>query len=202
VAYTVEKLCIASTNAGKVREISSFLAPHFELCFLGDFDSPIREADEPFKTFSKNAQFKAKYYAQFTKMPTLSDDAGLQIRSLNNFPGIRSRRFIEESGGRQGAFDRLEQMLLAKEDRRAQFVCVSAIYDPQSGRSFTGKGVMRGELRFPAKGSYGFGFEPIFVPETYTQSVAELGETVKMLVGHRGKSLRILLDNYRRGLSL
>ncbi|MDR1906678.1 MAG: non-canonical purine NTP pyrophosphatase [Puniceicoccales bacterium] len=192
----MEKLCIASTNGGKIRELELILGDIFELCSLRDFGT-LLEAEEPFKSYKKNAQFKAMHYAKITKMLTLSEDAGLSIRSLNNFPGVHSKRFIAISGGLGHAFDQLEELLSIKKDCYAEFVCASVIYDPKSGQSFTGEGIMCGEIRFPAKGAHGFGFDPIFVPDGYEQTVAELGETVKMAIGHRGKSIRALLENYR-----
>jgi XTP/dITP diphosphohydrolase len=188
-------LCIASTNGGKIRELESLLGNIFELHSLGEWGI-LPEAEEPFESFFENAQAKAKHYANFTQMLTLSEDAGLCIRVLNHFPGIHSKRFIEESGGPQNAFDRLGEMLSAKGDCRAEFVCASVIYDPQSGRSFTGEGIMGGEIRFPAKGMGGFGFDPIFVPDGYDRTIAELGISVKAVIGHRGKSIRALLENY------
>jgi XTP/dITP diphosphohydrolase len=191
----MEKLCIASTNGGKVRELKLILGDIFKLYSLSDFNA-LPDAEEPFESFLENARAKAIHYAKFTQMLTLSEDAGLCIRALNYFPGIYSKRFIVESCGLQNAFDRLEEMLSAKGDRRAEFVCVSVIYNPQSGQSFTGKGTMDGEIRFPAKGTGGFGFDPIFVPDGYDQTIAELGESVKATIGHRGKSVRALLKSY------
>ncbi|MDR0740304.1 MAG: non-canonical purine NTP pyrophosphatase [Puniceicoccales bacterium] len=191
----MEKLCIASTNEGKIRELKSLLGDVFALHPLGEWGI-LPEAEEPFESFLENAQAKAKHYADFTQMLTLSEDAGLCIRALNHFPGVHSKRFIAESGGLSNAFDRLEEMLSAKGDCRAEFVCVSAIYDPRSGRSFTGKGIMGGEILFPAKGTDGFGFDPIFVPDGYDRTIAELGISVKTVIGHRGKSVRALLENY------
>jgi XTP/dITP diphosphohydrolase len=163
---------------------------------LGDWGA-LPEAEEPFESFLENAKTKAKHYAKFTKMLTLSEDAGLCICALNNFPGTQSKRFIMESGGLQNAFGRLEEMLCSKSDRRAKFICVSVIYDPQSGQSFTGEGIMDGAIRFPAEGTSGFGFDPIFVPDGYDRTIAELGPSVKAVIGHRGQSIRALLENYR-----
>jgi XTP/dITP diphosphohydrolase len=195
----MEKLCIASTNGGKIRELKSLLGDVFELHSLGEWGT-LSEAEEPFESFLENARAKAEHYAHFTQMLTLSEDAGLCIRALNHFPGVHSKRFIEENGGVPNAFERLEEMLSARGDRRAEFICVSVIYDPQGGRIFTGEGTMGGEIRFPAKGTGGFGFDPIFVPDGYDRTIAELGISVKATIGHRGKSVRALLENYRLGI--
>ena len=110
----MKNLCIASTNSNKIRELKDILGRIFQLCSLQDFGN-IEEAQEPFGSFTKNAHYKAKYYAQFTKMMTLSEDTGLRIRSLNGFPGPYSKRFIESSGGIGKAFEQLEAMLSLKE---------------------------------------------------------------------------------------
>jgi XTP/dITP diphosphohydrolase len=196
----MKKLCIASTNNGKISELESILGNIFELCSLRDFDT-LPEAEEPFESFFENAQAKAKHYAKFTKMLTLSEDAGLQIRALNNFPGIHSKRFITANGSLQNAFDRLEKMLSLQTDRHAAFVCTSVIYNPKDGKIFTGEGTMNGEIQFPSKGNHGFGFDSIFVPDGYDKTIAELGETVKATIGHRGKSIRTLLENYHSGIA-
>jgi XTP/dITP diphosphohydrolase len=119
----MEKLCIASTNKSKIHELESLLGGAFDLCSLEGFGI-LPEAEEPFESFLENARAKAKHYGKFTKMLTLSEDAGLCIHSLGNFPGVHSKRFIEENGGLQRAFTRLETMLVATGDRRAKFVCV------------------------------------------------------------------------------
>jgi XTP/dITP diphosphohydrolase len=129
-------------------------------------------------------------------MLTLSEDAGLRIRSLNDFPGAYTKRFVEQSGGLKNAFDQLEALLSMKKDRYGEFVCVSVMYDPETKENFIGKGMMSGEIRFPPRGTQGFGFDPIFVPDGYEKTIAELGEAIKTTLGHRGKSMRTLLKNY------
>jgi XTP/dITP diphosphohydrolase len=93
----MKDLCIASTNDGKIRELKLILGNFFTLYTLKDF-AEIPEPEEPYHSFAENAQFKAQYYAKFTKIPTLSDDTGLCIRALDNFPSIRSKRFLFECG--------------------------------------------------------------------------------------------------------
>ncbi|MDR2372193.1 MAG: hypothetical protein LBD60_03545 [Puniceicoccales bacterium] len=123
----MEKLCIASTNEGKICELESLLGDVFELHSLGEWGT-LPEAEEPFESFLENARAKAKHYAHFTQMLTLSEDAGLCIPVLNYFPGVHSKRFIGDNGGLPNAFDRLEKMLSAKGNHRAEFVCVSVIF--------------------------------------------------------------------------
>ncbi|MDR3317385.1 MAG: non-canonical purine NTP pyrophosphatase [Puniceicoccales bacterium] len=197
----MEKLCIASTNEGKICELESILENVFKLYSLKDFKS-IPEIQEPYESFLENAQFKAQYYSQFTQILTLSEDAGLEVLALNGFPGIRTHEFIKHSGGLVNAYYRLAELLSDKENYSAQFRCASVLYDPVHGRYYVGEGSMKGSICFPAKGIHGFGFDPIFVPDGYEQTVAELGEVIKTAIGHRGKSIRTLLENYHLGLFL
>jgi XTP/dITP diphosphohydrolase len=128
----VENLCITSTYGYKIHELELILGDTFKHYSLRDFGS-LPEAEEPFDSFLKNAEAKAKHYGQFTKMLTLSEDAGLSIHSLWNFSGVHSKHFTGENGGLRNAFNRLEKMLSTKKDHRAGFSCVSMIYDPQKG---------------------------------------------------------------------
>lgn len=194
---TRSKLCIASTNPGKIVELNSLLGPYFEIYSLSDFGT-IPEPEEPYRNFLENAIHKAKYYAQHVQMPTLSEDTGLEILSLNGFPGVFSKRVIEQQGGRLKAYHYLKELLDLKKDKRAQFRCVAVLYDPRTEAMFCGDGVMEGRIVFPPRGEYGFGYDSIFVPDGYEQSIAELGESVKRKIGHRGKAIRSLLESYSK----
>lgn len=197
-----QKLCLASTNPRKLIELRRLLGDIFELCSLQDFES-ILEPEEPYETFKENAQAKASYYAKKLDILTLSEDSGLVIESLGGFPGVHSKRFIEECGGIEQAFHALEERLRNQENKKATFVCCSGIFDPKEGRYYSGFGKMEGRLTFPSRGNrgsvyvptYGFGYDPIFIPDGYDQTIAELGEEVKSEIGHRGHSIRNLLEN-------
>lgn len=180
-------IVIASTNLGKIQEIKSLLQSHQVQDY--SFESlqryTIPEPDEPFETFLENATYKAQYYARLTGQICLSEDSGLCIEALNHFPGVRSKEFIQERGGIEGAFEYLSQALSDIENPHAFFESTIVIASPESEVLITGGGKDWGHLCFPKRGSHGFGFDPIFVPEGYTQTFGELGMEIKNKVSHR-----------------
>ncbi|MDE6575840.1 MAG: non-canonical purine NTP pyrophosphatase [Opitutales bacterium] len=191
------KLCIASMNPGKLEELNRLLGDFFELLSLKDFPT-VPEADEPYDDFLRNAASKARHYASATNMLTLSEDAGLCVDTLDGFPGVFTKRFITQSKGLTNAYNQLEELLSIKSDRGAYFTCEAVFYDPVHDCYFRGQGIMSGKISFPARGDHGFGFDPVFVPEHYEQTIAELGPKVKQTIGHRGQAIRALLENYQR----
>ena len=143
------QIFIASSNPHKVKEIKAILDTslrnlHIELQSIQSMNIP--EPDEPYKTFMENARHKAKYYAQFTHEPTLSEDAGLCIQALDNFPGVYTKDFVLESGSLTSAFKSLEKMLFNKKDLSAYFVCACAVYFPQENRFITYEGKDAGKF--------------------------------------------------------
>ena len=194
------EICIASTNQGKVKEIRDFFSEKeqfVKIKSLLDFEA-IPEPDEPFDNFLDNAVLKAKYYAQKTKMPALSEDAGLVIPSLDGFPGVYTKRFILENGSLSGAYRKLEELLHGK-NMEARFICVAVLCIPESSELISAQGEMKGVLRFPARGNSGFGFDPVFVPQGYHQSIAELGLEVKNKISHRKTALENLWKKIHGG---
>ncbi|UPA28314.1 MAG: non-canonical purine NTP pyrophosphatase [Verrucomicrobiota bacterium] len=192
-----QKLCIASMNSEKLEELNQLLGGFFELLSLKDFPT-MPEAEEPYDDFLRNAAFKARHYANTTNMLTLSEDAGLCIDALNGFPGVFTKRFITQSKGLANAYNQLEELLSIKSDRGAHFICEAVFYDPVHDCYFRGLGIMSGKISFPARGNHGFGFDPVFIPEHYDQTIAELGPKAKQTIGHRGQAIHALLENYQR----
>ncbi len=161
----------------------------------------IPEPDEPHHTYLENAQHKAKYYAQHTKVATLSEDAGLRIEALNGFPGVRTKEFVEECGGIQNAFAKLQAMLKDTDNMSASFICSAAIYIPLEDIWISAEGIDNGRISFPARGSDCFGFDPIYIPNGYDKTNAELGVAVKNQIGHRAKAIRGVLQGLKQHLS-
>ena len=190
------KIIIASSNNGKIQEIQAIFKsyPNSSLEIGSITALNIAEPDEPYDTFMENACHKAKYYAGFTKSPTLSEDAGLCIEALGGFPGVKTKDFLIECGGLDQAYDKLQEMLKDTTNYSTYFVCAAALYIPQEDRLITHEGIDHGSITFPPRGEYGFGFDPIFIPNGYTNTMAELGEEVKLKVGHRSLAIRGILD--------
>lgn len=192
------KIAIASGNQHKVQEISALinkLSNEYELSSIAGMDIP--EPDEPYNTFIENAASKAKYYAGFTHLPTLSEDSGLCVEALDNKPGVHTKDFAIECGGLPKTFAVLEAIVKEKNNYNASFHCAAALYIPDLKRLITFHGKCFGKLSFPARGNYGFAFDPIFMPEGYTQVMAEMDPEIKSLIGHRGIAIRSVMEQLK-----
>lgn len=197
------QILIATSNPGKAREITSIIQayPNLNLDVRTLSSLNIEEPDEPFDTFMENAQHKAKYYAHKVGLPTLSEDSGLCIKALNNFPGVRSKDFVGECGGMPQAFKSLQMMLHNTDNSHAYYICAATIYLPNLAKWISYQATNQGQLSFPARGTNCFGFDPIFVPAGYDNTFAELGADIKNKIGHRGKAIRGLLEIFEELVS-
>lgn len=184
--FDSDKLVIATHNAGKAREISELLSPYVgEFYTAGDLDLP--EPDETENTFVGNAELKAIAAAKRSGMPALADDSGLAVNALGGDPGIYSARWAEKEDGSRDfsyAMRRVEDALGAGQDRSAYFVCALTLAWPDGHvESFEGR--VNGVLEFPPRGEKGFGYDPIFVPDGYDVSFAEMEPDAKHAISHR-----------------
>ncbi len=183
-------IVLGTRNPHKVKEIVAILKD-LSVRFESLLDYPeIEEIEETGSTFVENALIKARTVFRSTHQLTLADDSGLEVDALNGAPGLYSARYA----GKEKDYNANNQKLLEemKEvppgNRGAQFRCVVAIVGP--GIEKVVEGVLRGRIaRFP-RGSAGFGFDPLFIPEGYEQTLAELGETVKNQISHRARAFR------------
>jgi len=190
-------LLIATSNMGKAKEISEALKNfNLEIKTLKDFPN-IAPPQETGNTFFENAYLKAKYYAEKTGLLSLADDSGLEVDILNGAPGIYSSRFAGENASDEENNKKLLELLknVPLEKRKARFVCVIVVYHP-SGKYIKSEGIWEGLIGFEPRGSYGFGYDPIFlVPEyNYKKTAAELPIEEKNKLSHRGKALVKLKD--------
>lgn len=194
--YTI---VIASTNDGKIREIQRILHEteglKIEIQSLKDYNIP--EPDEPHHSFMENAIHKAKYYAEHTKLPTLSEDSGLMIEALNGFPGVRTKEFSQECGGMEKTFIKLEAMLKNTGNYAACFTSATVLYIPADDYLITHQAQDDGTLTFPPRGIDGFAFDPVFVPKGYDKTFAELGLEIKNKISHRAQAMQGLIEKYR-----
>lgn len=189
------QLVIASHNAGKVKEINALVAP-FGIAAIsaGDLGLPVPEETQ--KTFAGNAALKALAAATASGLPALADDSGLEVRALGGRPGVHTADWAEMPGGRDFylAMGRVEQELqaLATTDRSARFVCCLALAWPD-GHVETFLGRVEGSLTWPPRGTMGFGFDPVFVPEGHSRTFAELDPETKHAISHRADAFRQLV---------
>ena len=191
-------ILIATKNKGKIQEISKLLSRsqniHFNIKSLNNYN--IAEPDEPYETFKENAIHKAKYYASLSNEPSLSDDSGLCIEALGGVPGVRSKEFIAANGGLISAVAKLEQMLLATGSNNYQatlHTCI-ALYIPKSNTIISNEAQLSGTIVLPGRGAEGFGFAPIFMPDGFDKTLAELSIEVKNKISHRSKAMVGFID--------
>lgn len=180
-------LLVATTNAGKLREIAGILAGiPVELVSLRDLPA-IEEPEESGASFAENARLKALYYHRATNLPSVADDSGLEIEALDGAPGIHSARW--EGTDYEVKFRKIYDLLDAKGARQspARFVCRVALANDDR-IVFEAEGVIEGRIADSPKGNLGFGYDPIFYYPPLDRTTAELDRDLKATVSHRGKA--------------
>lgn len=194
-------LVIATHNAGKLKEISALLEPHGLKCLsAGSLGLP--EPPETGKTFVENALIKARASAEASGIVALADDSGLSVDALDGRPGVYTadwaeRQWFEGDPGRDwymamGKVEGMLQELGLGTDRSAAFHCVLAIAWPD-GESAVYEGRCPGSLTWPPRGTMGFGYDPVFVPEGSDQTFAEIDPDAKHATSHRADAFRKLV---------
>ena len=189
-------LVLATRNQGKIvefRRILDSIAPG-EINLVGVENFPdLIDVEETGKTFEENALLKARYTADATGLPSISDDSGLCIDALNGDPGIFSARWAGVHGNDKANLEKvLEQLLgVADENRSAHYICVSALALPD-GRIHVEEGRFYGRILHAPIGDQGFGYDPIFSPIGFNQSCGQMSAEEKDAISHRGKSLRAI----------
>jgi len=184
------QLVIASHNPGKVVEIAALLAPyHIET--LGAAALGLAEPEETGATFEENAALKAYAATKTTRLPALADDSGLVVPGLGGAPGLYSARWAGLTKDFMIAMERVHRELGDK-DRSASFVSVLALVWPDGDEALF-RGEVHGLLSWPPRGDNGFGYDPIFIPEGYTQTFGELSHAVKYVIDHRARAFHKLV---------
>jgi XTP/dITP diphosphohydrolase len=185
------ELLIATYNPGKIRELESWLG-QLTLRLRGLAEFPfVQEVEETGATFVENAILKATGYARQTKLWTLADDSGLEVEALGGAPGVYSARYAGPEASDAQRVELLLKELAETNDaqRHARFVCVIAIADPAAQVAHVVEGLCEGHLIHAPRGTGGFGYDPIFVPEGYEQSFGELSGEIKSSISHRARAL-------------
>jgi XTP/dITP diphosphohydrolase len=187
----MRSLLLGTRNPGKVIEITSILADSgWSFSSLQEFPD-VGEAEENFMTFAENAIAKAQFYAAATGLCALADDSGLEVEALGGAPGVFSARY---AGAHASDADRRTLLLLelsktGDTNRRARFVAVVAISTPEGEVLNLSQGICEGTITFAPRGTGGFGYDPLFIPDGYTQTFAELPDTIKNQISHRARAL-------------
>jgi XTP/dITP diphosphohydrolase len=186
-----QKIIFATKNAGKFREVAHILGEeYFELLSLNDFNN-VGEIVEDGNTFEENAIKKAKYVYGKYGLPVLADDSGLAVEQLNGEPGIYSARYAGENAtDEENNLRLIEKVKDLPEPHRAKFVCAAVYYNGNIILNAVGEVI--GRLLLEPRGKNGFGYDPLFLPDGYDQTTAELSLDEKNKISHRSKAFRSL----------
>ena len=182
-----QKIVFATNNAHKLEEVAAMLGDSYEVLSLREIgcDADIPETSD---TFAGNAMQKAQYVKAHYGYDCFADDSGLEVDVLDGAPGVYSARY--SGGGSEANMDKLLLNLTGKSERGAQFRTVIALLIDGESRLF--EGTVRGSIIEERRGEGGFGYDPIFVPEGYEHTFAELGSEVKNRISHRAKAVEQL----------
>ncbi|MCI9625871.1 MAG: RdgB/HAM1 family non-canonical purine NTP pyrophosphatase [Clostridia bacterium] len=186
----MEKVVLASNNAGKLREFREILEGLFEIVSLRELGLEA-DPEETGSSFAENARIKAEYSCRLSGLPALADDSGLEVDALGGAPGIYSARYAPGTDA-----DRVVKLLQDMENvekRTARFVSVVALVYPD-GRQVTARGTCEGVITRQPQGAGGFGYDPIFLPDGYDQTFGLLSAETKNSISHRGRAVRALRD--------
>ena len=190
---------LASSNAGKLRELAALLAPlDLELRTQGSLG--IAAPEETGTTFLDNALLKARFAARRAALPALADDSGLEVDALGGRPGVWSARFAGPGASDAKNLAHLMQQLAAcpGQARTARYQCVIVfVRDADDPAPLVARGTWEGSITAAPRGSGGFGYDPVFMPAGLQQTAAELAPADKNRVSHRGQALRALIAMLR-----
>ena len=188
----IKEILIGTSNIGKYKEICALLPKEIKKYSLKEFK--ILSPKETGKNFKENSLLKASYFCKKTNLICLADDSGLEIDLLNGAPGIYSSRWSGENNNFDLAITKVfHEMRKIKEDwinyNKAKFVCCLSIFWP-NGENFSCEGIVNGKISPIKKGSNGFGYDPIFVPQEYNKTFGEMDPKLKMSIDHRFKAFK------------
>ena len=190
----IDKILVGTHNKGKFIEISDLLPKKIKK--ISPIDLDIKSPIENGKTFEENSEIKAEFFCKNSNLVTLSDDSGLEVDALNGEPGIFSSRFAEDLGGFENAMKKiLERIKKINKGSKAQFISSLTIQWPD-GKKITETGVIKGSLT-DIRGENGFGYDPIFVPEGYSKTFAEMNYKEKLKIDHRQIAYKKLYEKIK-----
>lgn len=192
--FADERLIIATHNKGKLREFRDLLAPYVNvITSAGELNLP--EPEETGTTFAENALLKAQAASKLSGSVALADDSGLCVTALGDNPGLYSARWAGPAKDFSIAMKRVHAELGDTPDRSAWFICVLALAWPD-GHSETVEGRVDGQIVWPPRGDKGHGYDPVFVPQGKKRTFAEMEETEKNALSHRGIAVQGLIAQF------
>lgn len=184
------KLVFATNNRHKLQEVSAMLGDKFEILSLADIGCTA-DIPETSDTLTGNALQKARYVKEHFGIDCFADDTGLEVRALNGAPGVHSARYAGDHDS-EANITRLLGELIDKNDRTARFRTVIALL--KDNQEFLFEGIVNGRISEEREGHGGFGYDPVFVPDGYSNSFAMLGDDIKNTISHRARAVSKLVD--------
>lgn len=192
----MKKLVIATNNAHKLEEIKAILGNEFELLSLKDIHCDV-DIPENSDTLEGNASQKSHYVYENYGLDCFADDTGLEVEALGGAPGVHTARYATDGHDTDANTRKLLHELEGKENRKARFRTIVSLIENGVEHQF--EGIVNGEITTEKKGEKGFGYDPIFIPEGYTETFAELGVDVKNQVSHRSRAIAKLCEYLKKG---
>ncbi len=191
-----KKFVIATNNPHKVFEFKKILAPLGITCFSLKEMGIVCDAEETGETFAENAYIKAKAVYDLCKLPTVADDSGICVDALGGEPGVYSARYGGEGYNDEGRMFLLLKNMEQQENRKANFTSsISCVLNDET--VISAEGYIFGQLTYEPRGTNGFGYDPIFLPDGYDQTTAEMESEAKNAISHRGNALRALVEKLK-----
>ena len=188
------KIVIATFNKGKFKEFKDlFSNSSFEILSLEDFTT--EDIDETGRSYEENAMLKAKKASELSNYPSLGDDSGLEVKLLNNDPGLFSARYSGKNATDETNIKKLLKAIKNLENAKAKFVSTLAFYDPQKNLELFSFGELEGQIIKEKKGDNGFGYDPIFKIKNSCLTLAEVSFQERMKISHRAKSTQEMLKH-------
>ncbi len=187
-----KKLVFATNNAHKLKEIRAILGNSIEILSLADIHCHA-DIPETADTLEGNARQKSRYVYEHYGLDCFADDTGLEIESLGGAPGVYSARYADGQGhDSQANMNKLLKEMEEKNNRKAQFRTIISLIEKGEERQF--EGIVKGQITKEKRGESGFGYDPIFQPDGYDTTFAELGSDIKNRISHRARAVAALCD--------
>lgn len=190
------RLVFATNNAHKLEEIRAILGNSIEILSLADIHCHA-DIPETADTLEGNARQKSRYVYEHYGLDCFADDTGLEVESLGGAPGVYSARYADGQGhDSQANMNKLLKEMEEKNDRKAQFRTIISLIEKGEERQF--EGIVKGQITREKRGESGFGYDPIFQPDGYETTFAELGSDIKNRISHRARAVAALCDYLRK----
>ena len=181
------KLVFATNNRHKLDEVRKIISGYTEIISLSDIDCH-EDIPETADTLEGNALQKARYIKEHFGYDCFADDTGLEVEALDNAPGVYSARYAGPGHDSEANMNKLLHEMENKENRKARFRTVIALI--LNGKEYLFEGVVNGTIINEKRGGSGFGYDPIFVPDTYSETFAEMGNDIKNQISHRAEAVK------------